>query len=543
MKRYILLIGVLLALSFSSFSQPKNNDLSPKLVVGIVIDQMRFDYLYRFYDQYSERGFRRLLASGMNFTFARYNYIPTYTGPGHASIYTGTTPYYHGIISNDWFDKKTGKAIYCVTDYRYKTVGSKDSSGCVSPSQLLSSTITDQVRMADNGLSRVFSVSMKDRAAVLPGGHMPNEVYWYDGKSGNFVTSSYYSKELPAWVDAFNGEKIPARLMSGTWDTLQNVDYKCSRPDNGPGEADPFHEGKTTFPHRFDKLTNAQKLEKILATPFGNDLLAAFVCRLIRNDNLGKGPGVDFLAVSFSSTDYVGHAYGPNSMEIMDTYLRLDKNIAMLLDSLDKEVGQGNYLLFLTADHGVKPNEAYLKANGMVAGNIQSDSVERALKVFCENRYDNSGLIRKVYDNQVYLDHSLIKKTSISLSLLEKDLALYLRDRFSNVGAVLTNEATLENRPARDPYSFLLNGHNPYRSGDISFEVTVNTMISEESSKGTSHGSSFEYDTHVPLIFYGWHVPYGESNQAVFIEDIAPTVANLIHIQEPDCTLGIPLIY
>jgi predicted AlkP superfamily pyrophosphatase or phosphodiesterase len=541
MKRTAALLAILI-LSYTSFSQKEKGDIHPKLVVGIVIDQMRFDYLYKFYGQYSDNGFRRLMSGGMNFTFARYNYIPTYTGPGHASIYTGTTPYYHGIISNDWYDKTNGKRVYCVNDLRYKTVGAPDSSGFVSPKNLLSTTLTDQLRMADNGLSRVFSVSLKDRAAVLPAGHSPNEVYWYDGKSGNFITSTYYTKELPEWLTAFNGEKIPARLMSSVWDTNTKTDYRAAYPDNGPGEGDPFREGKTTFPHRFDKLTDAEKLEKIFATPFGNELLLDLVLRLIRNDKPGKGPGIDFLAISFSSPDYVGHAYGPNSMEIMDTYVRLDRQLAMLLDTLDRTVGKGNYLLFLTADHGVRPTGAFLKSRNIPAGNIRPDSVERVLKAYCTTRYGNPDLIRKVEDNQVYLDHAVAEKSGIDIASAEENLALVLREKFSRINAILTNSATLGSRPTRTASTFLLNAHNPARSGDISFETAMNGMMGEDYLRGTSHETSFGYDTHVPLIFYGWHIKPGHSNREVFVEDIAPTVSNLIHIQEPDATLGVPLI-
>jgi predicted AlkP superfamily pyrophosphatase or phosphodiesterase len=252
---YFLFLGIMIFISCHK------EQMKPKLVVGIVIDQMRYDYLYRYYNQYSEQGFKRLMKNGMNFTYAQYNYVPTYTGPGHSSIYTGSTPYYHGIISNDWYDRNSRKNVYCVSDTSYRTIGADNKSGRVSPKYLLASTITDELRMSDNGLSRVFSVSIKDRAAVLPGGHMANAAYWYDSKTGKFVSSSYYLKELPGWVNNFNQKQLPQQLMKSGWQLSNSLsDYKIAMPDSGPGEEDVFREGKTTFPHLFDKLTDKDKL-------------------------------------------------------------------------------------------------------------------------------------------------------------------------------------------------------------------------------------------------------------------------------------------
>lgn len=263
MKIKTVLLAVLLTFSSAAFCIDKNAPSKPKLVVGIVIDQMRFDYLYRFYDQYSETGFKRLMNQGMNFTYAQYNYIPTYTAPGHASIYTGSTPYFHGIISNNWYDRISKKIVYCTDDSTFLTVGAENNSGRMSPHRLLASTIGDELRMSNNGLSKVYAVSIKDRASILPGGHMANAAYWYDSKSGNFVTSTYYAKTLPQWVNAFNSTKLPAKLMASGWNlSLPEAEYIGSMPDNGAGETDVFNEGKTSFPHSFDKLSVNARLEK-----------------------------------------------------------------------------------------------------------------------------------------------------------------------------------------------------------------------------------------------------------------------------------------
>jgi predicted AlkP superfamily pyrophosphatase or phosphodiesterase len=518
------------------------NKLQPRLVIGIVVDQMRYDYLYRFYDQYSENGFKRLLKEGMNFTFAQYNYIPTYTGPGHSSIYTGTVPYYHGIISNDWYDKQLKKTIYCVKDDSVKTVGADNNAGHMSPENLRATTMTDQLRMSNNGHSKVFAISLKDRAAILPGGHMANAAYWYDGKSGNFISSTYYMKELPAWVNRFNDQKLPVILMNSGWQLELNKNYQVSLPDDGPGEEDIFKEGKTIFPHLFTKLSETEKRERIKDTPFGNDLLADFLTELIKNEKPGLGEYCDFIAVSFSSTDYVGHAYGPNSMEIMDTYLKLDKQIGRILDTLDQYLGKGNYLLFLTADHGVKPNNTYLEANRIHAGYTGSRNIRDQLMEYCKIHFGVSRIIEAVQDNQIYLNHALLDTLKLNINEVSSKLITCLRANFSTIGTILTKEELNKRSPSRSMNSFILNGYNIIRSGDLSFELTQNQITSDNNDEATTHQSSYDYDTHVPLIFFGWHIKPGESNREIFVEDIAPTISSLIHIQEPDATIGIPLI-
>ncbi len=518
------------------------NKLQPRLVIGIVVDQMRYDYLYRFFDQYSENGFKRLLKEGMNFTFAQYNYIPTYTGPGHSSIYTGTVPYYHGIISNDWYDKQLKKTIYCVKDDSVKTVGADNNAGHMSPENLRATTMTDQLRMSNNGHSKVFAISLKDRAAILPGGHMANAAYWYDGKSGNFISSTYYMKELPAWVNRFNDQKLPVILMNSGWQLELNKNYQVSLPDDGPGEEDIFKEGKTIFPHLFTKLSETEKRERIKDTPFGNDLLADFLTELIKNEKPGLGEYCDFIAVSFSSTDYVGHAYGPNSMEIMDTYLKLDKQIGRILDTLDQYLGKGNYLLFLTADHGVKPNNTYLEANRIHAGYTGSRNIRDQLMEYCKIHFGVSRIIEAVQDNQIYLNHALLDTLKLNINEVSSKLITCLRANFSTIGTILTKEELNKRSPSRSMNSFILNGYNIIRSGDLSFELTQNQITSDNNDEATTHQSSYDYDTHVPLIFFGWHIKPGESNREIFVEDIAPTISSLIHIQEPDATIGIPLI-
>ena len=542
MKHFLILTLCALLASSASMAAGKKDTLRPKLVVGIVVDQMRYDYLYRFYEHYSENGFKRLMKEGMNFTYAQYNYIPTYTGPGHASIYTGCTPYFHGIISNDWYDKTLKKTVYCTGDSTYQTVGAQNASGQMSPNRLLASTIGDELRMSDNGLSRVFAASIKDRASILPGGHMANAAYWYDGRSGNFITSTYYAKALPLWINNFNARQEPAKFMASGWNlSLPEADYVASMPDKGAGEADVFKEGNTSFPHSFEKADASSRLDLIRTTPFGNELLADFVVDLIKNEKPGQGPYTDMLAVSFSSTDYVGHAYGPNSVEIMDTYIKLDRQIARLLETLDQEVGKGNYLLFLTADHAVRPNGEYLKENHIPTGNLDSKVVEDSLRAYCNRHFGFSDLVETVEDNQVYFNHTALENRKVDLQQFNTALVNYLRVTFPQMNLISSKQDFNPLMPTRSMSTFALNGFNPFRSGDLVFDLTIGYLTGGY-HQGTSHGTAFDYDTHVPLLFYGWNIRPGESNAEVYVEDIAPTISSLIHIQEPSGSMGIPLI-
>jgi len=340
MKRNIFLAAAIILFVIINRPVYSQDIQRPKLVVGIVVDQMRFDYLYKYLPYYGKGGFRRLMNEGSNFTFAHYNYDATKTAPGHASIYTGTTPFFNGIIANDWYDRVTGKNVNAVADPNYKSVGSLDDEGQASPNKLRSTTITDQLKLATKKRSKVFSISLKNRAAVLPGGHMPDGVFWYNMNTGDFVTSSYYMKSLPKWVDEFNKKKLSDKYLAKGWKLFLPEDkYSISAPDESPSESDQFNEGHTSFPHTFENVKFEDRYRVLPNTPFGDDLVAELSKAALINENLGKGIWTDFLAISFSSPDFMGHDYGTESYEIQDAYLRLDASIADLLSTLDKTIG------------------------------------------------------------------------------------------------------------------------------------------------------------------------------------------------------------
>ncbi len=537
---YRLFIVFLSVLPLLTKAQPQKPEVP--LVIGIVVDQMRYDYLNRYATHYSKNGFKRLMNQGSHFVYAQYNYIPTYTAPGHASIYTGSTPSHHGIISNHWYSKDEKKVVYCVTDARYETVGADNQSGECSPFRMQSTTLADAMRMHNNGRSRSFAVSLKDRGAVLPAGHMGNAAYWYDSKTGHFVSSTYYMMTLPTWLNAFNERQYADELMKDKWDLLlPRGYYENAFPDSGPGEEDVFREGETNFPHLFERLAPEDKRSAIRTTPFGNTLLTELAMELIDKESLGMRGYTDFLSISYSSPDYVGHAYGPNSMEVMDTYLRLDRELAFLMGYLDKTFGKANYLLFLTADHGVKPNGAYLDSNRIPAGSLSPSVVHDSLKAWSAMWYGDSTIIEAVHDNQVYFNKNQIARLKLDLNVLSLRFQAQLRDQFKTMSAVHSKQALNGFSAVRNMNHLALNGTHSYLSGDLSFELAPN-FITGNHEKGTTHGAPFDYDTHVPLLFYGKTIPKDYRTEEVYIVDIAPTIAEILGIMEPESCIGQPLI-
>jgi predicted AlkP superfamily pyrophosphatase or phosphodiesterase len=540
MKRF-LTFTFTLVLILTAYSYSKELD-KPKLVIGIVVDQMRFIDLYRYYDLYSENGIKKLINEGSNFTNAHYNYIPTNTGPGHASIYTGTTPYYHGIINNDFYDRALKKTIYCVADPDVQSIGSDDNEGKKSPKNLLVTTITDALKLFTNKKSKVISISIKDRGAILPGGHLADGVFWYNSKTGNFISSSYYMKDLPDWVKNFNNQKLADKYLSGEWNLLTDKKfYEINSPDESPYEPDFFREGKKSFPHSFKNLRLEEKYEAFAFTPFIHDVLIELAKSAIKNERLGKNSVPDFLAISFSSTDLIGHTWGNVSFELMDTYLRLDKKLADLLEFLDNEIGKNNYLLFLTSDHGAIETPGYLKENRIPTGELHNSKIIDSLKAFTNRTYGTDKVIESYSYGSIYLNRKIIEQRNLDYYKIEREISRYLRDVFPEIQTIATRSELEKSISSRMSENFILNGWHPSKSADIVFNLRPNYLF-KFLEKGTTHGTSYTYDTHIPIIFYGWKIPKQEVNEKVYIIDIAPTISNLLKIALPNACIGIPLI-
>jgi len=539
MKKNLLLLFVLIFSATKVFSQDYNNI---KLVVGVVVDQMRYVDLYRYQQFYSDNGFNRLMNEGTNFSFAHFNYELTSTGPGHASIYTGSTPFYHGIIGNDYFDRTSNKTIYCVKDENQKSVGSDDEVGKCSPKNLLSTTITDELKLFTNKKSKVFSISIKDRGSILPGGHLADAAYWYNYNNGNFISSTYYLKNLPEWVNKFNQKKLVDNYLSNPWQLfLDEKVYTLNPSDESKYEGDIFKEGKTSFPHFFDKLSVNEKYNKFQFTPFGNQILVDFAKELIVNENLGKNTVPDFMAISFSSTDIIGHEFGNYSYELMDTYLRLDKQIAELIDFLDQKIGRENYVLFLTSDHAAIPTQGYLKENNIPTGEINMSRLQDSLKLFCEKNYGSKDIISDISNRQIYLNRNFINKNQLSQKIIEDEIESYLRTNFFEIQSIFTRDFLETKIASRQPDNTILNGWNPSLSGDIAFNLRPG-FLNNYLKKGATHSSSYNYDTHCPMLFFGGKIPAQKINSPVYIVDISATIANLLNINEPSACTGIPII-
>ena len=512
----------------------------PKLVVGIVVDQMRWDFLYKYQAKYGNGGFKRLLNEGYSFNNVMIDYIPTVTALGHTSIYTGSVPSIHGIAGNDWTDKETGKNVYCTTDETVNAVGTEAKKiGQHSPRNLWSTTITDQLGIATNFRSKVVGVSLKDRASILPAGHNPTAAFWFDETTGNFITSDYYLKELPQWLNEFNKEENGKKLVSNGWKTLLPIsEYFESTEDNVAWESLLGSAKTPTFPYENLAKDYDAKKGVIRTTPFGNSLTLKMAEATIKGYKMGEDQITDFLAINIASTDYVGHAFGPNSIEIEDTYLRLDQDLEAFFQQLDKKVGKGNYLVFLSADHGAAHSEGYMQANKMATG-FFGEGLEKTLNDELEKKYAGSKLILGIDNYQVYLNQNVIKEKGLETDEVKKTI-LGLLNKDKRVLYAVDLEEVAE-APIPEPIKTrIINGYNWQRSGDIQI-ITHDSMLPTYAKKGTTHSVWNSYDAHIPLIFMGWKVKTGQSAKPYHMTDIAPTLAQMLKVENPSGNIGNPI--
>ena len=541
--RKIILVSIIVILTSNAIAQRKNTILpvlpsSQGLIVGLVIDQMRYDYIYRYWSKFGNDGFKRLVSEGFVFSNTNYNYVPTYTAPGHACIYTGTTPSVNGMISNEWYDRATRKSQYCVNDTTVMPLGTTSISGKMSPRNLLSTTVTDELRLATNMQSKVIGIALKDRGAILPAGQSANAAYWHDPYSNNWVTSTYYMSSLPQWVLDFNKRKLVDSLLSYKWTTLLPINqYTESTPDDNAYEGLFSGEEKPVFSHDLPAL-KAKESELIRSTPFGNTFTKEFAIAAIQGENLGKGKATDFLALSFSSTDYVGHMYGTNAIELEDTYLRLDKDIAELLKFLDTWTGN-NYLLFMTADHGAVNNPIFSRDYHIPGGKFESGMLSDSLKKYIAGIYGTDTLIMNASSHNIYLNRSYIESKKINLQQVQETCAAFVTN-LKGVSAAMTATELARGINRTGIYSLMQNGYNVQRSADVMIQLQAG-WIDWYSKTGTTHGTAYSYDTHVPLIFFGKRIKAGSSVDPVSVCDIAPTISQLLNIEFPSGNSGIPL--
>ncbi len=524
------------ALFSKSYAQKVVNESDrPKLVIGLMVDQMRWDFLYKYKNRYTSGGFKKLISRGFTSENANIPYAPTVTAAGHACVYTGSVPSLNGIAGNDWFDRSLNRVVYCAEDTIVAAIGADNTkNGKMSPRNLWTTSLSDELRMATNFKGKSVGVCIKDRGAIFPAGHTANAAYWYDGSTGKWISSTYYMEALPDWLQKMNREDFSKKYYKQNWETLfpKNT-YVNSTAD------EQIYEGKfkgvvsSSFPHKMENQLNNHGL--ISSTPFGNTMTFDVAKKALTNHELGKDEITDILCISLSSPDYIGHQFGPNSMEIEDNYLRLDRDIENFLLFLDKEVGEGKYTLFLTADHGVAHVPGYSEQNKMPGKVFSMSKQIIAINEDAKQAFGIEDLIITEQNNQVYLDTASIMKSIYSVEKMEN----YVIEK------ILQNPEVLTVFKYRDLHKQLLpektiemlkNGFASKRSGEI--VVLLKSGFVDTWLTGTSHGSHYIYDAHIPVVFYGFGIKQGRGFKTRHMTDIAPTLATLLRIPSPSGCIG-----
>ena len=534
-----LFLGIFSCKNSPEYSSSNNLDIitsKPKLVVGVVVDQMRFDYLNRFKKKYSANGFLRLIKQGYSCNNHHFNFIPTYTAPGHASIFTGTTPSVHGIIGNSWYDKASNSTVYCTTDKAYIPVGAAAKYGQASPRNMKVTTLADQNRLFTQMNGKTIGVSIKDRGAVFPSGHTANGAYWFEGlNEGKWMTSTYYMDALPQWVKGFNTPSNIASYLK-PWNTLYDISlYEESGSDLSDYEQGFNGKSTSEFPYDLKALMELNEgYDIIKSTPFGNTMITDFALSAIEAESLGVDDYTDFLTVSYSSTDYIGHNFGINSVELQDTYLRLDLEVERLLNYLDAKVGAGNYTLFLTSDHGAVDVPSFLTDVHIPSGYVPKNSFA-SLYTNLKKKYGVSDLIMKISNDQVFLNQERITALKVNLEDVQKFVVNEIIS-YPHIKKAYT-ATTMQTRYFKEGAEKMLqNGYHQKLSGDVLF--TLESGVISYDSKGTTHGSGYNYDTHVPLLFYGNGIQPGKTYKRTNVTDIAPTISALLGIALPSGATG-----
>ncbi|MEQ7800208.1 alkaline phosphatase PafA [Pedobacter sp. ASV1-7] len=546
MRKIYLVFAALILVGQVSVAQQKTTKAKvssegvkrPKIVVGLIIDQMRWDYLYRYADRYSTGGFKRLVNEGFSAENTLIPYTPTITACGHSSIYTGATPGINGIIANEWYDRKLKRNMYCAEDSTVTSVGSSTRAGVMSPKNMLTTTITDQLRLATNFKSKVIGVSLKDRGSILPAGHSANAAYWFDGQTGDWISSTYYMKELPAWLQDYNKQKPADKFYAQNWNTLYPIDsYTQSTADNKPYERKTRGEETPTFPHPL-KLYAGKNYEIIKSTPHGNTMTLDLAKLAISAEKMGQGNATDFLAVSCSSTDYVGHQYGPNSVEAEDTYLRLDKELESFFNYLDSKFGKGNYLFFLSADHGAAHVAGFMTENKLPGGPFSEGPVIKRINTAIEKEFNIKKAVESSGNGQLYFDRNAIKAAKADFDAIKALAIDLLREQDEVFDAVDLSKLATTTLPEQIKKS-LTYGYYQGRSGDVYYILKSNYYSGGKT--GTTHGAWAPYDSHIPCVFMGWNVKPGKTNKQHYMTDIAATLAAMLHIQMPSGCIGEPI--
>lgn len=529
----------------------------PRLVLLIVVDQFRYDYLERFGDLFVANGFRRLLRDGASWTQSNYDHMPTYTAPGHGTMMTGAYPAESGIVGNEWLDRASGRRITSVFDDTVKMLGGGPNEAAASPSRLMASTVGDEMRLATADRSKVIGISIKDRSAILPAGRHANAAYWFSTASGNMVSSTYYFKQLPEWVNAFNATRPADKYFGAKWERLlpESEYVRRAGPDSPPWETVTATGDTNAFPHTITGGATGPGTTFYWAldsSPFTNEMLESFAQQTIVNEQLGKDDDTDVLTVSFSANDYVGHRYGPYSQEAMDVTLRVDREIAKLLDFVDAHVGLANTLIAFTADHGVAPIPEHAAALGLGGARIQAADLFTTIGKALGERYKSSadyllrfkeGNISREWliNSNLYFNYDALRRDGVNVDEFSQAVCAAALT-VPGIARCFTRIQLMRGATSiTDPIERrALHGFYPARSGDAvlvtePFKYLADTITA-------THGSPYSYDTHVPTIIMGPGVIAGRYLEAAAPNDIAPTLSALLRITPPSNSTGRVLI-
>jgi predicted AlkP superfamily pyrophosphatase or phosphodiesterase len=522
--------------------QKSTNTAKPKLVVGIMVDQMRWDYINKFKAHFSSpNGFLRLVNEGATCDFTMIPYVPTVTAVGHASVYTGSVPALNGISGNNWFDNFTQKSVYCVEDNSVNSVGiENNAAGKMSPANLWTTTIGDELKLATNFKSKVIGLSIKDRGAILPAGHTADGAFWYDSKTGNFISSTYYAKQLPTWVSNYNNQHRVDSLYVKGWNlSLAKSVYEANcDQDINDYESTPLGKEQKSFPYSLSQFIG-KDYGKIASTPMGNTILAELAEQAIINEKMGQDDITDLLAVSFSSPDYIGHSFGPDSWETLDGYIKLDATLAKLFAVLDKQIGKNNYTVFLTADHSVAHVPGFSKKHQLPGGTISEDQLKKDLTNFIVSKGFDAKLISTIREYNIHFNTGLMETLGVERNKLVQLCRQFLEKNPDVVQVVDARNIAAASLPSA-LRERIANGYNPQRSGDV-FILTKSGYV-DGFATGTSHGVMYNYDAHIPLLFWGKGIQHKTVNTPTYMTDIAPTITTLLGIQMPSGSIGKPIV-
>ena len=538
MKRYItfiLLISLYIKLSGQGAYLPPDK---PRLVIGIVVEELKYDQLEKFREKLGENGIKKLINEGTYFKNASYEYMLTQSAPGHATISTGAEPSFHGITSDDWYVPLKNELINCTKDITVNSIGGSFESGLHSPVNLLVSTFSDELQMATNKKSKVFGIGLRESSAIFSAGHAANAAYWFDNTTGTWMSSSYYISSLPAWVNDFNAMKFSDSYLNSTWSLLRPPSYYVDcLPDSNSFEIG-FNK-INYFPYDLKKIRSKNNYSLLRETPFGNSFTSNFAIRLIQNEHLGKDDVTDFLSICFSATDYIGHRFGPSSVEMGDAILRLDDDIKNLLTFLDDSIGKKNVLIYFTAAHGISEIPAVLEQNRIPSGYFQQNQALQLLRSYLNAVYGEGNWVKGYSERQIFLNRTLIEDARLSLDEVQKKVARFLV-QFTGVEAAYPYSAFEANDFGNGNLKRIINNFSPQRSGDVI--VTLNPgWVEKESEYVTNHNSPYEYDSHVPLIWYGWTVNKTVVTRKVNLTDVAATLSTLCKVPYPNACTGEPM--